>query len=191
MATFKAKSGIQKSTLITHAVNLRQRAVPQFSKHSMGNFLCMAAALVRANETGLDNLVCHLRKAIRKIDIDLITALQGDGGWLKYCECMKEIGKASHGTNDKIDLIVFSSWCNMGAYEIDFGWGKPTWVACAPKTKSKTEMVNMVFLMDTKMGNGIEAWVYLEEQDMAMLEQNQELLAFGILEQSPLNLIVS
>ncbi|KAH1121468.1 hypothetical protein J1N35_004628, partial [Gossypium stocksii] len=44
-----------------------------------------------ANETELDNLVCHLRKAIRKIDIDLITALQGDGGWLKYCECMKEI----------------------------------------------------------------------------------------------------
>ncbi|KAH1121473.1 hypothetical protein J1N35_004633 [Gossypium stocksii] len=39
MATFKAKSGIQKSTFITHAVNLRQRAVTQFSKHSMGNFL--------------------------------------------------------------------------------------------------------------------------------------------------------
>ncbi|MBA0770953.1 hypothetical protein Gotri_019492 [Gossypium trilobum] len=161
-AASKAKPDIQKSTLITHSVNLRQRARPQIPNYSMGNFVCLAAALVK-----------------------------GDGGWLKYCECMKEIGKASHGTNDKIDLIVFSSWCNMGVYEIDFGWGKPTWVACAPKIKSKTEMVNMIFLMDSKMGNGIEAWVYLEEQHMAMLEQNQELLAFGILEQSPLNLIVS
>ncbi|TYJ11696.1 hypothetical protein E1A91_A11G294900v1 [Gossypium mustelinum] len=191
MAASKAKSDIQKSTLITHAVNLRQRARPQIPNYSMGNFLCLAAALVTEKETQLDNLVCHLRKAIRKIDIDLITALQGDGGWIKYCENMKEIGKASPGTNDKIDFIVFSSWCNMGFYEIDFGWGKPTWVAYAPKTKSKTEMVNMVFLMDTKMGNGIEAWVFLEEQHMVMLEQNQELLAFGILEPSPLNLIVS
>ncbi|KAH1083680.1 hypothetical protein J1N35_023441 [Gossypium stocksii] len=191
MAASKAKSDIQKSTLITHAVNLRQRARPQIPNYSMGNFVCLAAALVTAKETQLDNLVCRLRKAIRKIDIDLITALQGDGGWIKYCENMKEIGKASLGTDDKIDFIVFSSWCNMGFYEIDFGWGKPTWVSYAPKSKSETEMVNMVFLMDTKMGNGIEAWVFLEEQHMVMLEQNQELLAFGILEPSPLNLIVS
>ncbi|XP_016746927.1 acyltransferase Pun1-like [Gossypium hirsutum] len=48
MAASKAKSDIQKSTLITHAVNLRQRARPQVRKHSMGNFLCLAAALVTA-----------------------------------------------------------------------------------------------------------------------------------------------
>ncbi|MBA0577346.1 hypothetical protein Golob_024628, partial [Gossypium lobatum] len=153
-ATFKAKSDIQKSTLITHTVNLRQRARPQIPNHSMGNFLCLAAALVTAKETELDNLVCHLRKEIRKIDADLITALQGDGGLLKYCEYMKEIGK---GTNDNIDIILFSSWCNFGLYEIDFGWGKPTWVTCATESKSEIGMVNTIVLMDTKMGNGVEA----------------------------------
>ncbi|MFQ6621653.1 hypothetical protein Gotur_002814 [Gossypium turneri] len=166
-ATFKAKSDVQKSTLITHIVNLRQRARPQ--------------------ETELDNLVCHLRKEIRKIDADLITALQGDGGLLKYCEYVKEIGK---GTKDNIDIILFSSWCNFGLYEIDFGWGKPTWVTCATESKSEIGMVNTIILMDTKMGNGVEARVFLEEQHMVMLEQNQELLAFGILDQSPLNLKV-
>ncbi|XP_016702213.2 acyltransferase Pun1 [Gossypium hirsutum] len=186
-ATFKAKSDIQKSTLITHIVNLRQRARPQIPKHSMGNFLCLAAALVTAKETELDNLVCHLRKEIRKIDGDLIPALQGDGGLLKYCEYMKEIGK---GTNDNIDIILFSSWCNFGLYEIDFGWGKPTWVTCATESNSEIGMVNTIVLMDTKMGNGVEARVFLEEQHMVMLEQNQELRAFGILDQSPLNLKV-
>ncbi|PPS00749.1 hypothetical protein GOBAR_AA19923 [Gossypium barbadense] len=186
-ATFKAKSDIQKSTLITHIVNLRRRARPQIPKHSMGNFLCLAAALVTAKETELDNLVCHLRKEIRKIDGDLITALQGDGGLLKYCEYMKEIGK---GTNDNIDIILFSSWCNFGLYEIDFGWGKPTWVTCATESNSEIGMVNTIVLMDTKMGNGVEARVFLEEQHMVMLEQNQELRAFGILDQSPLNLKV-
>ncbi|PPD91882.1 hypothetical protein GOBAR_DD11192 [Gossypium barbadense] len=167
----KQKSDIQKSTLI--------RARHQIPNHSMGNFLCLAAALVTAKETELDNLVCHLRKEIRKID--------GDGGLLKYCEYMKEIGK---GTNDNIDIILFSSWCNFGLYEIDFGWGKPTWVTCATESKSEIGMVNTIVLMDTKMGNGVEARVFLEEQHMVMLEQNQELLAFGILDQSPLNLKV-
>ncbi|KAK8313551.1 hypothetical protein V6Z11_D01G115700 [Gossypium hirsutum] len=190
MATFKAKSGIQKSTLITHAVNLRQRAVPQFSKHSMGNFLCMAAALVRANETGLDNLVCHLRKAIRKADGNFVTALLGDGGWLKFSEYIKEIGKEWNGEAGEIDFIGFTSWCNFGLYEIDFGWGKPTWVTCTASTKSEAVFMNTIVLMDTKMGNGIEAWVFLEEQHMVMLEQNQELLAFGNLERSPLSLKV-
>ncbi|KAB2044754.1 hypothetical protein ES319_D01G112400v1 [Gossypium barbadense] len=156
-ATFKAKSDIQKSTLIAHIVNLRQRARPQIPNHSMGNFLCLAAALVTAKETELDNLY------------------------------MKEIGK---GTNDNIDIILFSSWCNFGLYEIDFGWGKPTWVTCATESKSEIGMVNTIVLMDTKMGNGVEARVFLEEQHMVMLEQNQELLAFGILDQSPLNLKV-
>ncbi|KAK8272135.1 hypothetical protein V6Z11_D11G310800 [Gossypium hirsutum] len=188
MAASKAKSDIQKSTLITHAVNLRPRARPQIPNYSMGNFVCLADALVTA-ETQLDKLVFHLRKAIGKLDIDLITPLQGDGGWIKFCEKMKEIGKASPDTNDEIDFIGFSSWCNMGFYEIDFGWGKPTWVSYAPKTKSDSEMVNLILLMDTKMGNGIEAWVFLDEQHMVKLEQNQELLAFGILEPSPLNLM--
>ncbi|KAB2096431.1 hypothetical protein ES319_A01G108000v1 [Gossypium barbadense] len=166
MATFKVKSGIQKSTLITHVVNLFQRVVPQFSKHSMGNFLCMEAALVRANETGLDNLVFHLRKVIRKADGNFVTALQGDGGWLKFSEYIKEIGKEWNGEAGEIDFIGFTSWCNFGLYEIDFGWGKPTWVTCTASTKSEAVFMNTIVLIDTKMENGIEACVFLEEQYM-------------------------
>ncbi|KAK8369398.1 hypothetical protein V6Z11_A01G113500 [Gossypium hirsutum] len=144
MATFKVKFGIQK-------------VVPQFSKHSMGNFLCMEAALVRANETGLDNLVCHLRKVIRKVDGNFVTALQGDG-------------KEWNGEAGEIDFIGFTSWCNFGLYEIDFGWGKPTWVTCTASTKSEAVFMNTIVLIDTKMENGIEACVFLEEQYMVMLE---------------------
>ncbi|KAE8680362.1 Pre-rRNA-processing protein TSR1 isoform 1 [Hibiscus syriacus] len=84
---------ISKSALINHTVNLRQRTVPQIPKTSVGNFLCVAAALVTENETELDSLVCLLRKAIRKIDGDFVASLRGDGGWLKFFEYMKEIGK--------------------------------------------------------------------------------------------------
>ncbi|KAH1121472.1 hypothetical protein J1N35_004632 [Gossypium stocksii] len=150
----------------------------------------MAAALVRANETGLDNLVCHLRKAIRKADGNFVTALQGDCGWLNFSEYRKQIGKEWNGEAGEIDFIGFTSWCNFGLYEIDFGWGKPTLITCTASTKSEAVFMNTIVLMDTKMGNGIEAWVFLEEQHMVMLEQKQELLAFGNLERSPLSLKV-
>ncbi|XVF35845.1 hypothetical protein REPUB_Repub19eG0006200 [Reevesia pubescens] len=188
MATSKAKSDIQKSTLINHAVNLRRRAEPPVPKYSMGNFLCIAAALVTSQETELDDLVCHLRKAIRKADGEFVKSLQGEAGLLNFCDCeyIKEMGKASSVAAGEIDFIGFSSWCNFGLYEIDFGWGKPTWVTCTASNKSETVFTNMIVLMDTKMGDGIEAYVFLDEQDMVMLEQNDELLAFGSLKQSPL-----
>ncbi|KAE8690575.1 Pre-rRNA-processing protein TSR1 isoform 1 [Hibiscus syriacus] len=138
ITTLKSKSDTRKSTLINHTVNLRQRAVPQIPKTSIGNFLCVAAALVTENESELDNLVRLLRKAIRKID--------------------------------------------------DYGWGKPTWV-CKASAESEAAIENTVLLMDT-IENGIEALVFLEEQHMVMLEQNQELLAFATLGQSPLNLTI-
>ncbi|XVF74124.1 hypothetical protein PTKIN_Ptkin13bG0034900 [Pterospermum kingtungense] len=183
MATSKGKSA-----LINHAVNLRTRAVGEY-KYWMGNFLCMAAALVTSGkEAELDDLVCHLRKAIRKADEDFVKSLQGEGGLLKFCQYLEEIGnKSSSSCSDgEIDFIVFSSWCNFGVYEIDFGWGKPTWVTCTASNNSETVFMNTIILMDTKMGDGIEAWVYLEEQDLVMLEQNSHLLSFGSLEHSPL-----
>lgn len=189
MATFKGKSDIQnqKPTLINHVVNLRRRAEPVVSENSMGNFLCMAAALVTGKETTkLDNLVCHLRKAIRKaVDGDFVKSLQGEGGLLKFREYVAGGIGNNYKSSGEIDLIVFSSWCKFGLYEIDFGWGKPTWVTCTASNNSETVFMNTIILMDTKMGDGIEVWVYMDEQELVMLEQNQELLTFASLKQSP------
>ena len=37
---------------------------------------------------------------------------------------------------------------------------------------------NFVVLMDTKSGDGIEAWTHLKEEDMAKLVTDRELLAY-------------
>ncbi|KAE8704231.1 Pre-rRNA-processing protein TSR1 isoform 1 [Hibiscus syriacus] len=125
IATLKSKSDTRKSTLINHTVNLRQRAVPQIPKTSIGNFLCVAAALATENDTELDTL----------------------------------------------------------------GWGKPTWV-CKDCAESEAAIENTVLLMDTKMEDGIEALVFMEDQHLVMLEQNRDLLAFATLGQSALNLMI-
>lgn len=40
---------------------------------------------------------------------------------------------------------------------------------------------NIVLLMDTKDGDGIEAWVNLDVDEVFSFEQNEELLAFAVL----------
>ena len=66
-----------------------------------------------------------------------------------------------------------SSWCRFPLYEADFGWGTPIWIA-VPAFLSK----NTIGLMDAKDGEGIEAIVCLDKDEMAVFETNEELLSF-------------
>ena len=58
-------------------------------------------------------------------------------------------------------------------YEVDFGWGKPIWVG-----RVSLPFKNVVVFIDTKSGGGIEAWVNLNEEDMAKFESDTNLLAY-------------
>ncbi|XP_048436065.1 uncharacterized protein LOC103930899 isoform X2 [Pyrus x bretschneideri] len=55
-------------------------------------------------------------------------------------------------------------------YEPNFGWGKPPWVTLG------TEFKNLIVLMDTRDGDGIEVSLNLKEEDLAIFESNRELL---------------
>ncbi|XP_050129014.1 stemmadenine O-acetyltransferase-like [Malus sylvestris] len=208
----------RSTTLITHAVNLRRRAVPPFSEYTMGNFLSMAAALSQCStednyqkednlahvdddrDHELGRLAKHVREAISKLDGDFVQSLQGDGtrGLTKFCEPFKEIRETLSRTSadaadgQSLDCIGFSSWCNFGLYEVDFGWGKPSWVSCVGGKRGADEPVymNMVVLMDTRSGDGVEAWIYLDEQDIAILEHDPHFLAFVSLNPSPLSVAI-
>ncbi|KAK2631930.1 hypothetical protein EUGRSUZ_L02250, partial [Eucalyptus grandis] len=72
-----------------------------------------------------------------------------------------------------IELYRFSSWARFPFYEVDFGWGRPAWV-CTTSVPIK----NLVILMGTRCGDGIEAWITLAEHDMIEFEHNDELLQF-------------
>ncbi|KAI8524912.1 hypothetical protein RHMOL_Rhmol13G0186300 [Rhododendron molle] len=86
----------------------------------------------------------------------------------------------------RVNYYTCSSMCNGGIYEADFGWLKPTWVSLGGI--EDLQGMNMILLVDTRSGNGIEAWMNLSEEDMAEFERDPELLAFASLEPSPLEL---
>lgn len=105
---------------------------------------------------------------MNKFDGNFVQSLQGDEGLTKICEASKEMHDtfsraASHGG---LDNTCFSSWCNFGLYDVDFGWGKPMWVSCVGATlqtmlHSPCTCMNTVILTDTRSRDGVEAWVDL------------------------------
>ncbi|XP_050117538.1 stemmadenine O-acetyltransferase-like [Malus sylvestris] len=112
-----------------------------------------------------------MRKVIRKIDDDCVRKLQGEDGFSHACEPLKETSElVSEG---EVEFFRFSSWIRFSLYNTDFGWGKPTW-ACI----SNVPIKNVVILLSSSSGDGIEAWVTLDEEDMAKFERDHELLEF-------------
>ncbi|KAG5568695.1 hypothetical protein H5410_064294 [Solanum commersonii] len=81
----------------------------------------------------------------------------------------KVIEKFAQG--DEIDVYPSTSWCRFCWYETDFGWGKPFWV-----TLVECDAFEGISLMDTKDGDGIEAWVSLMENGMAQFERDPNIL---------------
>ncbi|KAL0309403.1 UNVERIFIED_CONTAM: Stemmadenine O-acetyltransferase [Sesamum radiatum] len=176
-------------SLLTHAVNLRRRANPPFPSDCFGNFLGLALAF-SANDTGknLGYLVTKIRDAVRKIDEDLVNRLLGDEGFLVYRENLQRTSEVF----ENADLLTISSWCGFSWYSADFGWGKPMWLTkCNVGSDSETRFLHDVLLLDTRNGDGIEAWVILDEKYMSVFDNVEELRELASCDPSPLDIVAA
>ncbi|EEF52814.1 Anthranilate N-benzoyltransferase protein, putative [Ricinus communis] len=184
MLASKAKHGCQRPSFLSLIVNLRGKKGTQLPSNSVGNLLWMTIAQCSAEtERELHPLVGLLRESISKIDGDFVQKLSGEEGFSKVCECLQEFGEVY--SNAGADYLTFTSLCNVGIYETDFGWGRPIWVT--PGGITGPVFQNLVFLNETSVGDGIEAWLTLDEQDMIILERDTEILSFSALDPSPLS----
>ncbi|KAL6350169.1 hypothetical protein AAG906_004109 [Vitis piasezkii] len=175
MDVAREKSGKDTiSSIVTHVVNLRGKTEPPLSDRSLGNLWQQAVATVTEQEgkVELDDLVGRLRRAIKKVDKEYVKEIQGEEGLSKACGAMKEVQKMIMSKGE-MELYRFSSWSRFPFYETDFGFGRPIWV-CTITAPIK----NVIVLMDTKSGGGIEAWVTMVEEDMTKFQRHYELLEF-------------
>ncbi|KAK8580766.1 hypothetical protein V6N12_071018 [Hibiscus sabdariffa] len=185
MAASEERKGFRRASLLTHLVNLRRRMAYNM-ENSTGNLMWIASAKTKGeNMSDLADLVGQVRKAISKVDGDLIKKLRDDDeGKSLISEIIREIG--DEASKDGLEHFGYSSWCKLGFYEADFGWGKPVWVSSFGMENSV--FMNLVILVDTQLGDDIEAWVTLDEQDMAILERDEELLEMAKFDPSPLRI---
>ncbi|XP_031124202.1 stemmadenine O-acetyltransferase-like [Ipomoea triloba] len=115
---------------------------------------------------------CHIdyKLLTERVQRSISTAKDG------YTKIMGELDEYFRRLGDEekredVGMLKVSSWCRFPFYEVDFGWGKPIWVANAIKA------MNVAIFMDTGDEKGIEAWVGLSEECMLKVEKNQDFLA--------------
>lgn len=155
-----------------HTMDLRKRMDPPLSNAYFGNLVTSAmAATTPESSLQLPCLVAQLRESIRKIDGEYVKKLQdGDGIYEFLAVFMKANELYMKG---ETELYSFTSWCKLPFYDADFGWGKPIWASPADFPAK-----NIIGLVDTKSGDGVEAWIALYEAEMARFEREPQLIAF-------------
>ncbi|KAL3537881.1 hypothetical protein ACH5RR_001247 [Cinchona calisaya] len=152
-----------KKIAAVHAVNLRPRMNPSLPDHAFGNLWRHTLAIPKAEgEKGYHDLVGYLRNAIRSINSNYVKKLQSGDEYLHSLKKSVELA-----SKEEIEFCNFSSWCKFPVYEVDFGWGKPTWV-CTTTLPFK----NVVILMSTSCGEGLEAWVNMLEEDVPSFQSD-------------------
>ncbi|KAJ8572505.1 hypothetical protein K7X08_009016 [Anisodus acutangulus] len=169
----QAKHGQLRPSLLSPAMNLRGRtAVVPISQNAFGNSWIPIIARFSPQGDKLEwfdlislfsNAVKNTAKVIGKANSEEISLI-GAGA---FAEVHEEILR-----NNGVDVFICSSWSRFPVYEADFGWGRPCWVSCS------SEDCEMFTLLDSKCGDGIEAWVCLNEKDMSEFELNTDICKF-------------
>lgn len=170
----KAKQGGRpRDCLLVQAVNMRGRTIPPLPKHSCGNLVISSLArCISAGETesiGIQELVDIIGDGIERTvaDCGRVFSPGGDGRGLIAGPVVDFVGKSGSG---EVNVVMFSDWSKFGFYEADFGWGRPVGAGIGALPGE-----NMAVLMDSKEGDGMEAWVHLDRDHVSLFEQHVEI----------------
>ncbi|KAL6533109.1 hypothetical protein OROMI_027221 [Orobanche minor] len=162
---------------VTHAVNIRKRIEPPLPENAFGNFTWFAAAFYSpSDEVGLPDYVETLRESLDGINGENLKEMEPESVVRSLSTNMRMLSDSE--SNGQLRVYKFSSWCNMGFYDLDFGWGRPVWVAHMGDAGDSRTKHQLMFLDGTNEGE-IELWVLFGEDDMWMLENDDEFLAFA------------
>ncbi|KAK0582456.1 hypothetical protein LWI29_025844 [Acer saccharum] len=169
----QARYGFLRTSLLSVAVNLRGKTFKKVPENCCGNIYTVGTARFEADETRMGSLnvfVDQVRDAVRNTIVEFGKQKEEDeDGFfskliMKPCIELDEQVRKGEG-----DIHRFSSLRNFPSYEVDFGWGKPAWVSLVQRPYKS------VMLLDTKAGDGIEAWVTMDKEEMAYFQNDPNI----------------
>nr|GMD81468.1 vinorine synthase-like [Ipomoea batatas] len=173
-ATREADQDFKTHTL-TMSVDLRKRFNPSFPTYCLGSINQVVGARWESSGDGKESavavdggvLIGKVREAISKIDDNYIKKMHIEGGYLKELMAVSNSLSVDKKHNKGLNI---SSWCKVPFYEVDFGWGKPRWIATILVLK------DLAIFMDMDDG-GVEVWLGLPQGIMSNLERDEQFLA--------------
>lgn len=147
--------------------------VPPLPQPSCGNLSTISLTRrINSTETeqnlGIQKLVDLLADGLQRTIADCAEMLApgADRYGIHTRPAMKLMKELASGD---VNFIMFTDWSKFGFYEADFGWGKPVGVGAMPAGEIS------ILLMNNKEGDGMEAWLSLDCNDMAYLEHDEEI----------------
>ncbi|XP_074266386.1 stemmadenine O-acetyltransferase-like [Silene latifolia] len=159
----RAKPTPPKISSASIAVNLRAIRGSPIPNNCYGNLYWIPFAHTSIESENTETIV-KLKTVLKQNDMSLLRKI-------KTGECLLEFQEAYTNFSKRgIYFCSFSSLIRMPLYEVNFGWGTPLWVS-----QTTLPFKNNVILFSTKCGQGIEAWVHVLDEYVAMLDQDQEI----------------
>ncbi|XVE95739.1 hypothetical protein REPUB_Repub02eG0125300 [Reevesia pubescens] len=169
-----------RQSALLNVVNLRKRMVPPLPGNSVGNLIWQYAVMFQERDMELHQLVSKMKDEFTKVCNQNVKGIKSKKGYnSEVRESRKQIAHLLNGKLADMNTYTCTNLCGYPFHKMDFGWGKPVWVT------SPSHFKNSIVLQDSKWG-GIEAWVTLDEVEMAVFERDQELLAVASLNPSAL-----
>ncbi|XWS39764.1 hypothetical protein CRYUN_Cryun18bG0082500 [Craigia yunnanensis] len=173
IALAQAKHGSLKDSLQIFPYKFRRKTAIPIPPNAEGNLFRNVIFRFTANDRKLEmqHLVNLIGNEISLAAESFAKAEQAEDLFLSATNSSREIHEELIKGNT--DICVLTSLSNFPYYEADFDWRKPAWIASVHKP------VEMVLLMDTRSGSGIEVWVTLEPSNMLQFEQDPYILAYS------------
>ncbi|CAI9269706.1 unnamed protein product [Lactuca saligna] len=168
-AASKTNSGILKPTGVGQIMSIRNNLAESLPETSVGNlYLLMEFPTRDESELTPHNIIRELRK--RKMEFRGIKNMETALGIVaEVCSDHAAMLQTSKRVDD---YYIYTLINRFPTYGIDFGWGKPIKVTVGGVVK------NVIIMMNTPNGDGIDALVCLDRQDMNIIQNDPELLAF-------------
>ncbi|KAM3324660.1 stemmadenine O-acetyltransferase [Capsicum chacoense] len=172
-----ANGAAPKTLMITHAANLRPRVVTSLPQRTFGNLLWLAFAFYDPLDVSMElpDLGMMLREMFVQLTPENIKGIDSECVFESLNDVLESLS-----TNENIKIFRFTSWCNMGLYNVDFGWGKPVWIAHMgdlpdAHVRSKQQFV----FLESACHEGIELWIACDDEEIRVLEKDSEFLTYA------------
>ncbi|KAK9205932.1 hypothetical protein WN943_016203 [Citrus x changshan-huyou] len=174
------KHGKLRPSLIAHMLNLRGRTLLPISDDCCGNpikpiFIRFFQEM--SKNIQLQDLVSLVGDATTKTINECGKIDKGDDIFLMVNYSCREAGEEFE--RGGLDAYFFTSNCEMPFYQ-NFSWGK------AVRDSHVQSQVQMIVLIGTKVGDGIESRTCLDENDMKLCQQDPDIITFTSTQQEEL-----
>ncbi|XP_048494603.1 stemmadenine O-acetyltransferase [Beta vulgaris subsp. vulgaris] len=161
------------TTTFYFTADMRSRVTPPLPRGSLGNLVAPGKAQGE-KQAQLQERVAEIHAAVLRVKASVVT-LEPPGSQQKERVDPKKYEPG---------VYKLTSLCKIGFHEADFGFGNPKWIILTEGVLSPSNRRNATILTDhfdvtTGDIDGIEAWLFLEEKEMHILQSNPSFLAFA------------